>query len=187
MIPIYRIFAPNFSTSKLFSRSEFLKTLLPLRFHTSFSLSIFIVPYHGESLMTKLKMLQLLSLVLVICWCWILMVLGGFITMFSSAFRPKSTLILLPLSQLPKGKSWSTCPHISMEELVFLAYTMSLLPNFTISIAGYFNSIVVSNNYRCSIPVRFVSYYWSIVEMDIFLAVFLPNLVVNNGIGILSR
>ena len=49
MIPIYRILAPNFSTSKLFSHSAFLKLFLPLRFSIRFSLSLLIVPCHGKS------------------------------------------------------------------------------------------------------------------------------------------
>ena len=78
---------PNFSTSELFLHSAFLKMLNPLRFSTRFSLSLLIVTCHGETLMNKSNMPQLLSLVLVICGCGIPVVLNGFIPIF----HPPST------------------------------------------------------------------------------------------------
>ena len=53
VIPIYRMFAPNFSTLKLFVRSSFLKIVLSLRFHTRFPVPLSIVPCHIETLMIR--------------------------------------------------------------------------------------------------------------------------------------
>ena len=166
---------PTFLTSKLFLCSAFLIVLLPLIFSTRFSLSFFIVPCHVTPLLTESKMLQFLSMVLVICGCGILMALDGFIPIFSSVFRLKSTLILIPLFRLPKGKSQSLCPCISIEALAWLASVMRFSTNHTLPISSSFDSIVVSENNRCSILVRLVSANWSVVEDVYFLSGIYPK------------
>ena len=179
LIPIYRIFA-NFFNIEIIFRSAFLKILLPLRFYTSFSLSFLIVPYHGKTLITESKILQLISMVLVTCGRVLLMVFDGFIVIFSSTFLPKSTLISLPLFRLPNRKSQSPFLRLSMEVLAWLASTMILSPNCALYITRSFDSIVTADNERCSVLVRLVSVDWSIVEVDTFLAVFIPNGVVSD-------
>ena len=131
---------------------------------------------------TKSKISKLLSLVLVTCGRGIPMVLYGFIPILSSVFRPKSTLILLPLFRLPKGNPQSLCPHISTKALAWLASSMILLPNHALPISIYFDAIVVSDNKRCSILVQLVSAYWSVVDMDICLSLFLSNGFFNDDI-----
>ena len=157
--------------------------LLSLRFSTRFSLSLFIVTCHGEPLLTELKMLQLISLVLVICGCGLLMVLDGFISILSSAFWTKSTLILLPLFRLQKGDSRSLCPRLSMEALTWFASVVSLPPNCALTRSRSFDPIVTADNERCFVLVRLVYADWSVVEMYSCVAVFLPIGVVNDGIG----
>ena len=161
--------------------------LLPLSFSTRFLLSLLIVLCNGKPLMTKSKTSQLLSLVLVICGRWLPMVLNVVIPILSSTFCPKSTLILLPLLWLLKGDPWLPWPHLSIEALACLASMMSLLPNCTLPIVKYSDPIVVTDNKRCSILVRSVSVNWSIVDIDICLAIFFPNVVVNDGISRLLR
>ena len=149
MNPIYRSFALNFfnfeiiftlSVFKCFIASKVFRWVLP---------SLFIVTYHSKKLMTESEMSQFLILFLVICGHGLPMVLDGFIPIFSSAFHPKSTLILFPIFQLPKGKSQSPCPHISMEALVWLASAMILSPNCALPIAISFDPTVVADNERC--------------------------------------
>ena len=105
VIPIYIFFCPTCLTLKLFFALRFfLEILLSLRFPTKFSVSFFIVPCHGKTLltrsdilMTKSKISQLIRLVLVTCGHGLPMDLNGFIAILSSTFRPKSTIIPLPL------------------------------------------------------------------------------------------
>ena len=78
-------------------------------------------------------------------------------------------------------------PGLSMEEISWLASTRILLPNRALAFATSFNPIVFIDNYICSILVRLVSANWSVIDVDIWLAAFLPNVVVNDGIGIFSR
>ena len=124
---------------------------------------------------------------LVICGVMLLMVLDGFTGMPLFMFRPKSILILSQLLQLLKDKSQSLCAYISMEYLAWLACTMSLSPNRALLIVRSLNHIIIANNERCFILVRLVSTNWSTVDMDIFLAVFLPNGVDSDSVGILLR
>ena len=153
--------------------------LLLLRF------SLLTVPYHADPLLNKYKMFPLLCLVLVICESGNLMVLGGFIPIFPSALRPRSTLLLLPLLRILKGKSQSLCPYISMKALAWLDSTMRLSSNRALPIASSFEYIVVVKNKRCSILVQLVSSDRYIVEVGILLALFLKNGVVSYGVGIL--
>ena len=132
-------------------------------------------------------MSQLLSLVLETCGCGLPMALDGFVAIFSSTFRPKSTLILLPLFQLPKGKPQSSCPRLSISSLAWLASVTSFLSNNALPITRSFDPIVTAGNKRCSILVRLVSVNLSVAEMDMCLAVFIPNGLVNDGIGRFSR
>ena len=81
---------------------------------TRFSLSLLIVPCHSKPLMTKPNQSQFLILVLAICSSGLLIVINGLVPIFSSAFRPKSTLIVLPLFWLPKVNYCSPCIRISM-------------------------------------------------------------------------
>ena len=128
-------------------------------------------------------MLQLPFLVLVIFGHGILVVLNGFIPISSYVFRPKSALILLSLFLLPEGNYQSPCARISMEYLDCLAYTMSLSPNRALIITRNFNPIVITDNKRCYILVRLVSTNFSVVNMYVFLAVFIPNGVYSDGVG----
>ena len=137
--------------------------------------------------MTESKMLKIPFLVLVICGCGIPMVLYGFIPILSYAFRLKATLVLLLLFQLTKGEFQSSCPHISIESLDWLALTFSLSPKRSLLPVISFDPIVITNNKRCSVLVQFLSDDWSGVDMDIFLAAFLPNWVESGGVDILLR
>ena len=148
MIPIYRISAPNFFNFKIIFALSVLDNFVASKVSTRFSFSLFFVKCRIKTLLNESKMFQFLSLLLVICGCGIPMVLNGFIPIFLSAFRLKSTLILLALFQLLKGKSQSPCTRLSMEALAWLDLNMSLLTNCTLSIASYFNPIVVSENDR---------------------------------------
>ena len=73
---------PKFSILKLSLRSEFLKTVLYIRFSTRFKVSFFIGPCHEETLLTESNMSQLLILVLVTCGRGISMAVYGFIAIF---------------------------------------------------------------------------------------------------------
>ena len=145
------------------------------------------MPCHGENLLTKGNMLQLISLVLVTCGCGLLMAVDGFIANLSSMFRPKSTLFLLPVLLLPKGNSQSPCPCLSIEVLFCLASDIILLLNCALPIRRSFNLIVTAGNNRYSILLRLVSVDLSVSKMDIWLALFLPNEVVHYDVGRLSR
>ena len=160
--------------------AQHFKIVLAIRFSTRFPVSFFIVSCHGETLMTMSNKSQLIILVPVTCGCGPLMALNGFIPILTSTFCPKSTLILLPLFRLPKGKSRSLCPRLSTYLLTCLSSKMSLSHNCAILIARYFNHIVIAGNERYSILVRLVSVDWSVTKMDICLAGFLPNGVVND-------
>ena len=145
------------------------------------------MPFHGHTLQTESKMLQLISLILVICGCGLLMVLDWFIPILSSNFRTKSTLILLPLFRLQKGKAQSKCSRISMEDLTWFASVTRLLPNHTLTIVSSFNPVVKANNKICFILVRLVYANWSVADMNLFFAVLIPSRVVNDGIDRLPR
>ena len=137
---------------------------------------------HSKHLITKSQMSQLLILVLVICGHGLLMVLDVLIPILLSAFCPKSTLVSLPIFWLLKWNPQSHYPHLSMEATNWLASTIILSPNRTLPIVSYFEPIVVTDNKRCSILVQLVSSNWSVFGMDIWLALFIPNIVVNDGI-----
>ena len=74
-----------------------------------------------------------------------------------------------------------------MDGPIWVASVMSLFPNRALPIVIYFDPKVVSNNKIFSILVRFLSIKSFVANMDIFLAVFIPNVVVSDGIGILWR
>ena len=142
---------PNFQLENYFALI-IIENVLPLRFSTMFSISLFIVPYHGNPLMTDLKMSQFLILVPVICGRGFLMVLYGFILILSSVFCPKPTLISIPLLRLPDGNSQSTCPRLSMELLSWLTSSMILSSNHALPIERSFEPIVVSNQWEMFHP-----------------------------------
>ena len=52
---------------------------------------------------------------------------------------------------------------------------------------GIFQPYIFSGNERCSILVQLVSADWSVAEVDICLAAFLPNGVNSDGVGIFLR
>ena len=106
--------------------------------------------------------------------------IDGFIAILSSTFRPKSTLIPLPLLRLPKVNFRSLCPCLSIEVLVWLDSLVILYPNHALPIARSFNPISTDGNERCFILVRLVSVNWSVADMDIFLAIFISIGVVND-------
>ena len=140
-----------------------------------FSLSLCIVQCYNKPLLTKSKMLQLIIPVLVICGWGLLVVINGFIPILSPTFRPKSALILLPLFWLPKGKSRSPCPHLSMEALAWLASAMIFSTNPALPIVIYFEPIVVVDNERFYILVRLVSVDWYICQDGYLLSVISPK------------
>ena len=168
VISNYIIFAPKFFNFEIISALSVFDFLLPLRF----SLLLFIVSHHANTLLKKSKMSQLLNLVHVIYGHGIKMVLDGFIAILSSTFCPKSTPILLPLFWLLKGKSQSPRPCLSMEALAWLASSIRLSPNRALLITRYFDPIVVAGNNRFSTLVRLVSADLSVSEMDICLRYF---------------
>ena len=182
MLPIYRIFVPNFSTSKLFPCSVFL-VFLPLRFLSRFSLSLFIVPCHSKTLMTQSKMSDFLSLVLIVHWHVLTIVIDGLIQIFLSAFHPKETLILSPLLRLPKGKSLITVSPYINESASLVRCRNEIFTQLCTTFHDIFSLIVVSDNKRFSILVRLVYANWSVSEMDICLLLFPWNVVVNDVFG----
>ena len=120
-------------------------------------------------------------------WVWASDGSRWFYSNFSSVFRPKSTLIPLPLFRISKGKYQSPCTHLSVEYLPWLASTIRLLPNLALPITSSFDRLVVANNKICSILVRLVSVDWSLYQYGYLLMVFLPNRVVSSSLGRLSR
>ena len=70
---------------------------------------------------------------------------------------------------------------------ISLDSAMSLFPNWALPISSFFGPIFVADNKRCSMLVPFVSDDLFVVEVYIFLAVFLPNGVVNYGIDIFLK
>ena len=128
-------------------------------------------------------MSQLVSQVLVICGHGIMMVPDEFVPILSSVLCPKTALISLPISRLPKGDFRSLCPHLSMKVITCLSCVMSLSPNFALTVLRYVDPIVVADKNRCTILVQFMTADLSVSKMDIFLAVVLPNLVVSDGVG----
>ena len=99
---------------------------------------------------------------------------------FSSAFRPKSTLTSLPLFQLPKRESRSPCLRLSIEVISWLDSVIRFSPSRAQPIVRSFNPIGTANNYRSYILMKLVSVDWSVAMMDICIAVFLQNGVVND-------
>ena len=111
------------------------------------------------------------------------MALHRFIPIFPSAFHLKSTLISLPFFWLPNRKSQSLCPRFSMKVTHWLASTIILFPNRALPISRYFDPIATADNERCSILVKLLSVDWFMAEMNICIAVFLPNGVTNDIIS----
>ena len=103
------------------------------------------------------------------------MVLDGFIPILSSAFRLKSTLILLPLFRLHKGNYRSPFPCLSMEALDWLAFIMGLSPKRVLPIARSFDPIVITGNNICSILVRLVSANLSVIDYWYLVIVISPK------------
>ena len=173
VIPIY--IASKCFNFRIICVLGILKLLLCVRFFTRFPLSLLILPCHGETLMTESNMLQLLSMVLVTCGCGLPMALYGLIPIFSFVFHPKSTLIPLPILQLPKGEFRSPCPRLLMEVLAWLDLVVKFMSNCALPISRYFGPIVTIDNKRFSVLVQLVSVDLSAADVDICLAVFLPN------------
>ena len=87
--------------------------------------------------------------------------------------------------RLPKRKSQSQCPRLSIEVLHWLASTMRFLPNRTLPISSSFEPIVVADNKKCSILVQLVSYncvclaFFSQTECSVMVLVYCRGQLVN--------
>ena len=62
VVPIYRIFAPNFSNIEIIFVLGFFFNLLSLRFSTWFQVSFLVVPLHGKTSLTKSNTSQLFDI-----------------------------------------------------------------------------------------------------------------------------
>ena len=155
---------PTFSTSELFSRQAYLKMLSS----SGFLLSLISTPYHDALMSEKynipMMMLKKLNLPCqVTCGLMFPMVLGGFTPMPPFRFRPDMTLrISVQLLILLRGVSWSLCPRLSMEALVWLEW-MSISSERYLHIAIYLDPIVITDNDIWSVPERLVFSDWSVV------------------------
>ena len=74
-----------------------------------------------------------------------------------------------------------------MEVLDWLDYAVILSSNHALPVRRYFDTMVTAGKSRCSILVQVVSIDLYVSNMDISLAVFLPNGGVNDCVGVLSR
>ena len=126
VIQKFRMFAPNFSTSKLFSRPEFLKMIPPSRF----SLLLIAAPFHNTLLLEKYdaplmgsKRLKLPHRVT--CRIMPPMVPGGFILMPSLLINPNPPLCTsVQQSRRPREISQSAFPHLAIVLVAWLEWMM---------------------------------------------------------------
>ena len=183
VIPIHRIFGPNFSTSELFLRSAFLKILLPLRFFAKFLLSLFILPCHINPLMNRLKMLNFLNIVPGYLWACVSdgsrCVHSNFVicvppesnTHFVTTFPTPEGGFLITVSPSINGSSWLvsfrndhvTQPHTNYHKLFWPYSCRRQLEIFHTSAVGVCRLIL----HRCGYLLRGIStkrsgqlWYW---------------------------
>ena len=72
-----------------------------------------------------------------------------------------------------------------MEALTWLAWTMILLHNRALIVVSSLDYMVIFYNDKCPILVWLIADNWSIVDIDIFLAVFISKIGASGGVGIL--
>ena len=188
---------PTFSTSKLFSRPEFLRMMFPSGFSLPFSLFHATTRWYrrnqksvyqrGWSYQCSLYVSQIFCPTplfhpntipvplsrMAICGLVLPMVLDEFIKMLLFMFRPIWILILSQTFWLPKENYWSPCPHLSMEALAWLLW-LSVSSKQAIIIVRYSEPIVIDNNDIFYIPARLVFSNWSNINCWV---VYLPRVV----------
>ena len=184
MISIYRIFAPTFFNFEIIFALRFFLCLwgFPLGFYFQFSFwHSTLIPFN------KVKDVVVAQPGPGNLCVW---ASGGSLWVHSNfviRVPPEINTHSVTTFTTPEGGVLIIFSHISMELLDWLVSTIILSPNRVLPIVSFFKPIVVTDNKRCTILVFLVSSYWSVVDMDIHLVVFIPKWVINDFIAILSR